>query len=145
MTPVVANTRLNPNYPTQAAIHSLMESGFYDEHLQYLEQLYRPRMEASNRAAANFLSELEIPQLRGGFFVGLWLPGIADEQPFIEAMDRKGVLMAPAQVFAPGWKEKYYTDHQGVFFRLTFPAQSPEANEKGIQRIAEAYQEMRSR
>ena len=142
VSPVVANTRLNPNYPTQAAIRELMASGFYDEHVEFLAELYRPRMEAVNRAARTHLPDLAIPELTGGFFIGFWLPGISEEQPFIESTKAKGVLLAPAHVFAPGWEQHYFAIHQGIFFRLTFPAQTPEENERGIALIGETYRSM---
>jgi DNA-binding transcriptional MocR family regulator len=141
LVPVIANTRLNPNYPTQAAIHQLMESGFYDKHLSFLVDLYRPRMEAVNQAFQTHLPELEIPHLTGGFFVGLFLTGVSDAHAFVEAVASRGVVLAPATVFAPGW-EKYYSDkYEGVFFRLTFPFQPARDNEQGIARIAETYRE----
>jgi DNA-binding transcriptional MocR family regulator len=79
--------------------------------------------------------------LAGGFFVGLFLTGVLDAHAFVEAVGSKGVVLAPATVFAPGW-EKYYTDkYGGVFFRLTFPFQPAQDNEQGIARIAATYGE----
>jgi len=143
MTPVVADTRLNPNYPTQAAINQLFENGFYDRHLQFLVQLYKPRMDAMNQRIESLLPDLGTPHLSGGFFQGLWLAGLAEEGPFLEALKAKGVLLAPASVFAPGWKERLYGERDGSFFRLTFPALSIEENQKGIELIAETYNELR--
>jgi 2-aminoadipate transaminase len=142
MTPVVADTRLNPNYPTQAAINQLFESGFYDRHLASLIELYKPRMDAMNEGIETLLPDLGTPHLNGGFFQGLWLAGLSEEQPFLESLKAKGVLLAPANVFAPGWKERLYAEKSGVFFRLTFPALSVEENTKGIELIAETYKEM---
>ncbi len=143
MTPVIANTRLNPNYPTQAAICSLIRSGFYDRHLDYLHRLYGPRMDAMNEAIQAFFPEVGIPCLTGGFFVGIWLPGIYDTEGFIEALKPKGVLLAPAQLFAPGWQERLRKEHDGIYFRLTFPAHSEEENRRGVELIAETYRELR--
>lgn len=142
MTPVIGNTRLNPNYPTQAAINNLIESGFYDKHLTYLKDLYRTRMEAVNRAINAELPELDVPELTGGFFLGVWLPGIEDKKGFVEALKAKGVILAPPSVFAPGVQEKAEKE-KGAFFRLTFPALSPEENEKGIALLAETYRDVR--
>ena len=143
MTPVVADTRLNPNYPTQAAINQLFESGFYDRHLDSLIELYRPRMEAMNDGLQSLLPDLGIPHLKGGFFQGIWLDGLTEEKPFLESLKAKGVLLAPASVFAPGWKERLYGERSGVFFRLTFPALSVEENSRGVELIAETYKEFR--
>jgi 2-aminoadipate transaminase len=143
LAPVIANTRLNPNYPTQAMIHKTIASGEYDEYLQYLSGLYRPRMEALNRSLLMYLDGIEVPQVTGGFFTGIWLPGIGDEEGFVKAAKAKGVNIAAANVYCPGWKKILQERHRGSFFRLTFPSVKPEDIELGIERIASAYKEMR--
>ena len=142
MTPVIANTRLNPNYPTQAAISRLIASGFYDRHLDYLRGLYGPRMDATNEAIRDCLPDLGIPRLTGGFFVGIWLPGVYDTEAYIEALKPKGVVLAPSRLFAPGWQERLRREHDGIYFRLTFPAHPAENNRRGVELIAETYHEM---
>ena len=142
MTPVISNARLNPNYPTQAAINYLIESSFYDTHLQYLANVYRPRMNMTNQIVAKRFGHLSLPNLTGGFFLGLWLPGIVDENEFINRVKQRGVTIAISQVFPPGMKEKYCVDRQQSFFRLTFPAFSPPEIEFGINVIADIYSEM---
>jgi len=143
VTPVIANTRLNPNYPTQAVINSIMVSGEYDRHLGYLANLYGPRLEAFNKSLLQSFPELEVIQPKGGFFSGIWLPGIEDEAAFIEAAKAKGVSIAPANVFPPGWAQYYRDKKQGPFFRLTFPALKPENITKGIELLGETYNEMK--
>jgi 2-aminoadipate transaminase len=142
LAPVIANTRINPNYPTQAMIHKVIESGEYDEYLRFLTKLYRPRMDAFNRSLLKYLEGIEVPQVTGGFFSGIWLPGIMDEEGFVKAVQTKGANIAVANVFCPGWKERLRESHQGSFFRLTFPALKSEEIEQGIERIAAAYREM---
>lgn len=141
MTPVVANTRLNPNYPTQAAIHALIDSGFYDEHLKSLVELYRPRMDATNEALKTYLPDANSPELTGGFFVGISLKGITDEARFIGALKSRGVVLAPPQVYAPGYKEQFVRETGAAFFRLTFPFFTAQENTDGIAAIAETYEE----
>lgn len=143
LAPVIANTRLNPNYPTQAMIHLMIASGEYDNYLRYLAELYRPRMDALNHALAKYLGDIETPRVTGGFFMGLWLPGIVDEGGFVSAVKDKGVNIATANVFAPGWKKPLLDRHKGPLFRLTFPSVKPGDIEKGIEGIGKAYQEMR--
>jgi 2-aminoadipate transaminase len=143
VTPVIANTRLNPNYPTQAVINSIMVSGEYDRHLDYLTDLYRPRLEAFNTALSQSFPELEVLQPKGGFFSGIWLSGIQDETAFIAAAKTKGVSIAPANVFPPGWAQHYRDKQQGPFFRLTFPALKPESIVKGIELLGETYREIK--
>ncbi|MCE5266131.1 MAG: PLP-dependent aminotransferase family protein [Deltaproteobacteria bacterium] len=143
LAPVIANTRINPNYPTQAMIQKMIESSEYDEYLRFLAKLYRPRMDAFNRSLRKYLEGIEVPQVTGGFFSGIWLPGIMDEEGFVKAVRAKGANIAVANVFCPGWKERLRKIHQGSFFRLTFPALKPEEIEQGIERIGAAYREMR--
>jgi 2-aminoadipate transaminase len=143
LTPVIANTRLNPNYPTQAMIHHLMSIGEYDKYLDYLVKLYRPRMDSLNRSLSLHLRGTRVPVVRGGFFVGIWLPGIRDEAAFVKVAKERGVLVAPANVYPSGWKSHYENKFGGPFFRLTFPSLKPEDIEKGIERIGEAFREQR--
>jgi len=145
LTPVIANTRLNPNYPTQAMIHSVMESGEYDKYLNYLAGLYGLRLEALNASLAEHFPEPGRRPVTGGFFTGIWLSGIRDEAAFIDAAKAKGVNIAPAAVFAPGWKERYWEKEGGPFFRLTFPSVKPEDITEGIARLGETYKEMKRR
>jgi 2-aminoadipate transaminase len=141
--PVIANTRLNPNYPTQAMIHNMIVSGEYDEYLAYLADLYRPRMDALNRSLLQYLGGIEVPQVTGGFFVGLWLPGINDEEAFVKTAKVQGVNIATAKVFCEGWKGILQKERGGSFFRLTFPSIKAHEIEQGIERIGAAYREMR--
>ncbi len=143
LTPVIANTRLNPNYPTQGMIHTIISSGEYDKYLDYLITLYRPRMEALNRSLSQHLRPLEVPGVTGGFFMGIWLPGIRNEAAFVKAAKEKGVHIAPADVYPPGWKQIYEERFGGPFFRLTFPSLKPEDIEQGIERIGNAYRELK--
>jgi 2-aminoadipate transaminase len=145
LTPVIANTRLNPNYPTQAMIHQVMSIGEYDKYLDYLVKLYRPRMDSLNRSLSVQFQGTRVPVVRGGFFAGIWLPGIRDEAAFVKTAKERGALIAPANVYPSGWKSHYENEFGGPFFRLTFPSLKPEDIEKGIERIGEAYREQRVR
>jgi len=143
LAPVIANTRLNPNYPTQAMIHNVIASGEYDQYLGYLAGLYRSRMEALNGSLVQYLDGIEVPRVTGGFFAGLWLPGIGNEEDFVKAAKANAVNIATANVFCPGWKTALREKQQGSFFRLTFPSVSPEEIEQGIERIGKTYKEKR--
>jgi 2-aminoadipate transaminase len=143
LTPVIANTRLNPNYPTQAMIHHVMSTGEYDKYLDYLITLYRPRMDSLNKSLSQHLRGVEVPLVTGGFFMGIWLPGIRDEVAFIKRAKEKGVDLASANVYPSGWKKNYEEKIGGPFFRLTFPSLKPGEIEKGIERIAETYRELK--
>ena len=118
-----------------------MNSGEYDRYLEYLVGLYRPRMDALNQSLARYLGEIDIPRVTGGFFMGVWLPGIRDEASFVNDAKAKGVNIASANVYPAGWKKICEEKKEGPFFRLTFPSVNPGDIEKGIERMAAAYRE----
>ena len=115
LAPVIADTRLNPNYPTRAMIHLLIASGEYDKYLQYLAKLYRPRMDALNNALARHLDGIDVPRVTGRL---LLLPGM--EKTLLEKC-------------------------KGPLFRLTFPSVKPEDIEREIEGIGAASRELRSK
>jgi 2-aminoadipate transaminase len=136
---VVANSRLNPNYPTQAMIYQMIASGDYDDLLDHIVGVYLPKARAFNKAIATHLPDAVTPYVKGGFFTGIWLPGISDEQQFITLAKEHGVNISEAHVFAPGWKEHYFEKYGGHFFRLTFPVLSVDEIQTGVARLGEAY------
>ncbi len=75
--------------------------------------------------------------------MGIWLPGIKDEPAFVKTAREKGVLIAPASVYPPGWKKIYEEKFGGPFFRLTFPSLKPQEIEQGIERIGRTYTELK--
>jgi 2-aminoadipate transaminase len=140
LTPVIANTRLNPNYPTQAMVSEMIRDGFYDNYLKFLIGLYTPKMLALNEAMGRYFPELHMPEITGGFFCLMWLERIAPskEEDFIRKVNESGVLIAPAHgVITPD--SRGILRNNGLPVRLTFPSLSIEDIEKGISIIAQVY------
>jgi len=138
---VVANTRINPNLPTQAFIADFIQSGRYEENLRYLCTLYRPRMEALNHALAAHFPGLFSCAVTGGFFATLTLPTVAkeEEKGFIDAAQKNGVSIASAwDAVAPDFRDEI--QKKGLFIRLTFPACDPESIELGILRLKDTIE-----
>jgi len=135
---IIANTRINPNLPTQAFIADFIESGRYDDFLEYLCKLYKPRMEALNRALnAHFPGAFPVA-ISGGFFASLTLGNISSDQEasFIEGAKEAGVGIAAAwDAVAPNFREE--VRKKGLFVRLTFPAYEPNRIEWGISKLKE--------
>ena len=135
---IIANTRINPNLPTQAFIADFFESGGYDDFLEYLCKLYKPRMEALN-SGLNALFPGAFPvAITGGFFASLTLENISSDQEtsFIECAKEAGVGIAAAwDAVAPNFKEEMRK--KGLFIRLTFPAFEPNKIEWGISKLKE--------
>jgi DNA-binding transcriptional MocR family regulator len=138
MAKIVANTRINPNLPTQAFITDFIESGKYEDFLKYLCHLYKPRMDALNASLnAKFPGTFPI-NVSGGFFASISLKKITSEkeQPFIKRAEEAGVGIAPAwDAIAPNFRKK--KRKQGLFIRLTFPAYEPERIKRGISKLKE--------
>ncbi len=143
-TQVIANTRINPNLPTQAFIADFIRSGQYDEYLQYLTRLYQPRMDALNHALKTHFPGTFSYDITGGFFAVLTFPNILkeNETAFIESAKNNGVSIASAwDAVAPDVKDSL--QKKGLFIRLTFPAIDPESIEWGILKLKETADSFR--
>ncbi len=138
VTNVIANTRINPNLPTQAFIADFIESGKYDEFLTFLQGLYRPRMDALNTAMNEYFPETDSVRITGGFFALIHLHEITGkkEELFIESVKAAGVNINSAQAaFATNILAKNLG--KGLFVRLTFPALEPEQIRRGVATLKE--------
>jgi 2-aminoadipate transaminase len=138
LTGIIANTRINPNLPTQAFIADFIESGRYDDFVKYLCELYRPRMEALNNAVrVHFPGGFPVA-ISGGFFATLTFGNILStrEAYFIEIAKQAGVGIAAAwDAIPPNCKEQ--ASKKGLFVRLTFPAFESSRIEWGILKLKE--------
>jgi len=136
MEKIVTNSRLNPNLPTQAFIADFIEAGEFDRYLDTLRGLYKPRLEALNRALANHFPDASAGEINGGFFATLRLPAIGREreQEYIDAAKAAGVSISPAWgALAPDLLEE--KRQAGLLIRLTFPASKPEQITWGIETL----------
>ncbi|THB72659.1 MAG: PLP-dependent aminotransferase family protein [Desulfobacteraceae bacterium] len=133
MTKIVANTRLNPNLPTQAFIADFIGSGGYQEYLGYLCELYKPRMDALNSALNSHFEGAYPAAVTGGFFSVIQLHKIPVEKEaaFLAAAAEKGIGVAAAwDAVAPDLRAE--KQKQGLLIRLTFPACEPDQLQWGI-------------
>jgi 2-aminoadipate transaminase len=138
MEKVVSNTRLNPNLPTQAFIADFIESGKYKDYLEYLCNLYKPKMETLNRSLETNFSRTKSNQITGGFFATITLKKITrdKEKPFINAAKEAGVNISEGwSAIAPNMLEE--KNKEGLLVRLTFPSCKTEQLELGIKKIRE--------
>jgi DNA-binding transcriptional MocR family regulator len=145
MVEVAANTRINPNLPTQGFITDFIESGKYADFLNYLCTLYRPKMDALNDALnAQFPGAFPV-DIRGGFFSCIRLKTIKTDKEdlFIQSAKEAGVGIAAAwDAVAPNFREE--KRKQGLFVRLTFPAFEPEQIKWGISKLKEVEDSLSS-
>lgn len=139
MTPVIANARLNPNYPTQAMIDWLIQEGHFDTHVRELRNLYAPRLMAMVRSLQEHFPGLFLPDLCGGFFAFLPLRTIARTSDFLELTRERGVLIDIASVCTPDIEQRYRSTV--IPIRLAFPALTTEQIAAGVAIIAQSYRD----
>lgn len=133
---VVANTRINPNLPTQAFIADFIASGEYEKFLKDTCGFYRPRMDALNQSLSEHFSGAYPAEMTGGFFSCLTFEHIPVEKEtaFINAAREAGVGIASAwDAVAPNFRDE--KKQNGVFIRLTFPAYPAELIQWGISTL----------
>lgn len=143
MTKIVANTRLNPNLPTQAFIADFIKSGKFDDYLTYLCSLYQPRMEALNAALCTHFPGGYPAAVKGGFFSCVKLETISSEKEnaFLSAVQKEGVNIAAGwDAVAPDFRQK--KQEQGLLVRLTFPACDAAMIEWGISKLKQVENEI---
>lgn len=141
---VIANTRINPNLPTQGFIADFIASGNYDRFLTHICSFYRPRMDALNDALETQFAGAFPASLTGGFFSCLTFGGVTGEreQAFLDAARESGVGLAAAwNAVAPNLRED--KRRQGLLVRLTFPAFEPEDIAWGISTLKAVAEQFR--
>jgi 2-aminoadipate transaminase len=140
-TSIAANTRINPNLPTQAFISEFIASGGYQRGLEEICRAYRPAMDALNQSLGDHFAGAYPTPVTGGFFSCLDLPGIVGpkEADFVAAAKEAGVILAPAwDAVAPDLRAERQA--RGLFVRLTFPALAPDQIRQGVGAMAGVVQ-----
>jgi len=144
MTKIVANTRLNPNLPTQGFILNFIRSGEYDNYLNYLCNLYKPRMDALNTALNTNFSGAFPADVKGGFFSCITFDAIPSEKEaiFQSSAAKASVGVAPAwDAVAPNLRDE--KQKRGLIVRLTFPAYDARDIEWGIAKLKQTEELLR--
>ena len=142
LTPLIANSRLNPNYLTQALIHEAMRNSYYKCLLKKTCRFYGERMDEFNQAIGEFLPHAWTDVLTGGFFNFLRLPGVSDPRALTLAAKKRGVMIdAGTAGIPPNLLHKYYGQAP---VRLTFPAVPNGDIYEGVEKLRAAWAEVRS-
>jgi 2-aminoadipate transaminase len=140
---LIANSRLNPNYPTQAFISEMMRTEGYDSYLKWLARHYEPRMRMMNQALKSMFAPTEYTPITGGFFTQIWLHGISFNKTFPMIARNNGVNIESGWNSMPGNIREIF-ENSGFPIRLTFPSLTPEAISEGISRLYNIYLEAKS-
>lgn len=87
----------------QRALADFLSTGEYERHLDRIIPVYRTRRDAIlNAMQTYFPAALKWTQPTGGFFVWIWLPGDIPVVDLFHRVLKKGITIAPAQIFYPG-------------------------------------------
>jgi DNA-binding transcriptional MocR family regulator len=140
LTPLIANSRLNPDYFTQALIAESIISGKFDEFLTFERALYGQRAKFLEDRLAEQLP-YSWSEITGGFFTTIRLPGVAKPDKLISAALERGLLADLAFGSIPVNCVFKYRDIAPV--RLTFPSLEEKDIYAGVEILKEAYEEVR--
>jgi 2-aminoadipate transaminase len=133
----------SPNF-NQLLMASLIEQGWYDEHLAKLLVCYREKIDATLEAADRHLTPLgSVDWVRptGGLYVWLRLPESMDTGPagpLFERAVEEGVLYVPGECCYPDGGDPIPKN----MLRLSFGVPSCDAIRRGIEAIARALREV---
>ena len=124
-------TYLAPTLVTQAAVAAFIADGRLHDQVEWLKQLYQPRMAAMLQALATHIPGAIVTTPEGGFFVSAQLPTTANVMSLRQRASSAGVLLTPGREFFAG-----NVPAASRFLRLRFCAVSPEDIEQGVLRLA---------
>ncbi len=127
------DTYITPSLLSQGVVSHLMRTGWVEENVKRLVDLYKPRLDATLSSLGELFSQADWVEARGGFFVGLWLPEGTDVEKFYGQAKNEGLTLSSPKGF--------YPDYDGErFVRLPFPALKPEEIEAGVSRLASIWE-----
>ncbi|MFB6290766.1 MAG: PLP-dependent aminotransferase family protein [Candidatus Bipolaricaulia bacterium] len=130
------DTYITPGLLSQGLVDGLIGDGWLKENIQDLISLYAPRLETTLESLEKYFPGADWVEPRGGFFVGLWLPGDTDVDQFYSRAEEENLVLSRSERFFPGRRGK-------DFLRLPFPALSSDRIEEGIMRLGEAWRNLK--
>jgi DNA-binding transcriptional MocR family regulator len=125
------DTYINSSYINQAIVHEYQQRGFLEKHIQFLKDLYRPRLDAMLKALEQHMTSLATwNKPEGGFFVGVTLNKKMQAENLLNRAQESNLLLTDGRNF--------FTDANGdQFIRLPFCALTTDEIEEGIARLAQ--------
>lgn len=124
------DTYITPNMLAQGIVFSYCDRGWLEPNIERLKELYRPRMEALEKALAEHLPEAEWTSPGGGFFVGVNLPSQVDISILRTKAREQGLKLSDGRGFFPVGQDG------NAFLRLPFCALSTPEIQQGIDRLS---------
>jgi 2-aminoadipate transaminase len=138
LTKLAEDTILAPVLPTQAAVVEFHKRGYFVSNLEYLKQLYAPRLHTIVTALKQHLPGIPFAEPEGGFFVSITLPEQVDGSRLLARAQAISLALTNGRdFFADPFNEDEDQSHLGEHFvRLPFCALTPEQIEEGVKRLA---------
>jgi len=110
----------------------------FDQHIEFLNSIYRSRMKAMVAAIEEAFEDISYIVPEGGFFLWLTFPEGTDTSQFMQESLQKGVSYLDGAHFYLNADEKNH-------IRLGFTYCNEEEIKRGIERLAESYQEYKQK
>lgn len=120
---------------TQMVAYEVVKSGFLDEHVKHIREVYRERRDVMLASLAkSFPPAVTWTKPQGGLFLWVTLPEGMDSHELLKEALQQNVAFVPGDCFYPPG----ITDRR--HFRLNFSNARPEMIREGIRRLGEAIQ-----
>jgi DNA-binding transcriptional MocR family regulator len=130
------DTYINASYFNQAIVYEFIRRGWMKPHLEFLKDLYRPRLEAMLEALEEHFGDWATwHRPDGGFFVGLYLHCSVQAEDLLRRASEAGLRLTDGRGF--------FTNGGGDgFVRLPFCALTPEEIREGVRRLVKVAREV---
>lgn len=120
---------------TQMVAYEVVKSGFLDEHVKHIREVYRERRDVMLASLAeNFPAGVTWTRPQGGLFLWVTLPEGMDSHELLKEALQQNVAFVPGDSFyPPGISDRRH-------LRLNFSNARPEMIREGVRRLGEAIQ-----
>ena len=125
------DTYINSSYINQAVVHAYQQCGWLEKHIQFLKDLYRPRLDAMLKALDQHMASYATwNKPEGGFFIGVTLNAKIKAEDLLTRAEEANLQLSDGRNF--------FTNASGdQFIRLPFCALTMEEIEEGVARLAQ--------
>jgi 2-aminoadipate transaminase len=141
LTLLAEDTILAPVLPSQACVMEFHRQGFFTSNLNYLKDLYAPRLQAMISAIRQYLPNAPFSEPEGGYFVSITLPVEANSENLLERAQQVGLVLTDgASFFADSIDDLENPKASQLgdrFIRLPFCSLTPGQIQEGISRLAD--------
>ncbi|MCX6054860.1 MAG: PLP-dependent aminotransferase family protein [Chloroflexi bacterium] len=125
------DTYINSSYFNQAIVYDYQMRGWLEPQIQFLKDLYRPRLDATMKALDQYMASTATwIKPEGGFFVGVTLNGSIQADVLLKRAEEANLQLSDGRNF--------FTSTGGdQFVRLPFCGLTPDEIDEGVARLAQ--------